>query len=187
MDSSQENGETLLAEVTEVVQSCHVTGIIESGWPLFSLLALLRRGMQARVAREQDVVQSSIFWHPNLEILAMSIGFKPSRSRVKPYILVIISSYIIFHSQILRFVVLHHNYPKSPLSSIFMHNITMVPESHLPFLWCSHVAVCRLRMVNDEAVGVRELKQLGVRRRRPYYSRCLCVQTQLSVGKATST
>ena len=51
----QENAESLFAEVTEVVQSCHVTGIIESGWPLFSLLALLRRGMQARA---EDVVQS---------------------------------------------------------------------------------------------------------------------------------
>eukprot|EP00434_Breviolum_minutum_P037528 symbB.v1.2.033277.t1/scaffold4110.1/size46135/2 len=42
----QENGETLLGEVSDVVQRCHVAGIIESGWPLFSLLALLRRGIQ---------------------------------------------------------------------------------------------------------------------------------------------
>ncbi|CAK9026039.1 unnamed protein product, partial [Durusdinium trenchii] len=41
----EESGTALLAEVAEVVQSCRVTGILESGWPLFSLLALLRRGL----------------------------------------------------------------------------------------------------------------------------------------------
>ena len=41
----KESGTALLAEVAEVVQSCRVTGILESGWPLFSLLALLRRGL----------------------------------------------------------------------------------------------------------------------------------------------
>ena len=40
----QVNEEALLAEVTALVHSCGMAKLIESGWPLFSLLALLRAG-----------------------------------------------------------------------------------------------------------------------------------------------